>query len=81
MSVPSDKYWTFDHPGGGRTDVDGVTWFACDPYPTWYRREGGQLIKAWQPDFGPSDEVRKPPLPGKLIFHPDPWADTTEEKS
>ena len=23
--------------GQGRYDVNGVEWFACDPYPTWYR--------------------------------------------
>lgn len=42
----SDKprRWTFDHPDGGRKDVDGVEWFACDPYPTWYRWKGDELI-------------------------------------
>lgn len=29
--------------GVGRMDVEGVEWFACDPYPTWYRWENGKL--------------------------------------
>ena len=36
--------WTWNHPDGGRFDVNGVQWFACDPYPTWYRWEDGKLI-------------------------------------
>ena len=28
---------TQGHPDGPRVDIDGVAWFACDPYPTWYR--------------------------------------------
>ena len=35
----------------GRKDVNGVTWFACDPYPTWYRWEDGEPFtnhpRAW----------------------------------
>lgn len=27
----------------GRLDVNGVEWWACDPYPTWYRWEGDHL--------------------------------------
>lgn len=27
----------------GRKDLDGVEWWACDPYPTWYRWENGEL--------------------------------------
>lgn len=27
----------------GRFDVNGVEWWACDPYPTWYRWEKGVL--------------------------------------
>lgn len=27
----------------GRIDSAGVEWFACDPYPTWYRRENNEL--------------------------------------
>lgn len=43
MSDP-DRRWTHDHPDGPRLDVNGVAWFACDPYPTWYRWEGERLI-------------------------------------
>ena len=31
----------------GRLDVNGVEWFACDPYPTWFRWEtieGGKEV-------------------------------------
>lgn len=26
--------------GEGRLDADGLRWWACDPYPTWYRYDG-----------------------------------------
>jgi hypothetical protein len=38
------RRWTSEHPDGGRIDVDGVEWFACDPYPTWFTWSGGNLI-------------------------------------
>lgn len=38
------RKWTGGTPGEGRLDVDGVEWFACDPYPTWFRWEDGDLI-------------------------------------
>lgn len=28
----------------GRLDNDGTVWYACDPYPTWFRWEDGKLI-------------------------------------
>lgn len=34
----------YRYPGPGRFDVNGVEWFACDPYPTWYRWCGGHLF-------------------------------------
>lgn len=37
------RRWTSGHPDGGRLDINGVEWFACDPYPTWYRWEDGKL--------------------------------------
>jgi hypothetical protein len=48
----------------GRTDVDGVVWFACDPYPTWYRWENSVLYTAdpvWprrkgEPYYGEEDD-------------------------
>ena len=27
-----------------RTDADGYEWFVCDPYPTYYRRVGKQIM-------------------------------------
>jgi hypothetical protein len=50
MSSDAPRRWMPDHPDGGRVDVDGVVWLACDPYPTWYRWEGGELITG-QPRF------------------------------
>lgn len=35
----------------GRKDVDGVEWWACDPYPTWYRWENGELITKEYPKW------------------------------
>lgn len=40
-TTPRRKY---EHPNPGRLDVDGVEWWACDPYPTWYRWEGTELL-------------------------------------
>ncbi len=31
--------YTFEADGSGRFDINGVEWFACDPYPTWFRWE------------------------------------------
>lgn len=33
------RRWIKGHPDGPRRDVDGVEWWACDPYPTWYRAD------------------------------------------
>lgn len=33
----------------GRLDVNGVEWWACDPYPTWYRWDESNGIEN---DFG-----------------------------
>ena len=33
----------YQWPGPGKVDNEGVEWFACDPYITWYRWEGGEL--------------------------------------
>lgn len=41
MSV--ETKWTWDS-GKGRLDIDGVEWFACDPYPSWYRYDVDGLI-------------------------------------
>ena len=38
----------------GRKDVNGVEWWACDPYPTWFRWEGGVLYT--NPAAWPKDE-------------------------
>lgn len=45
-----EPYRTGDVPG--RLDIDGVEWWACDPYPTWYRWENGELFTnpaKWMP--------------------------------
>lgn len=33
-----------DYTKPGRKDIDGVEWWACDPYPTWYRWENNELF-------------------------------------
>lgn len=45
------RRWTQGHPDGPRFDADGVAWFACDPYPTWYRWDDGRLVRGapWFP--------------------------------
>lgn len=43
------RRWTMSS-GVPRMDVDGNAWFACDPYPTWFRYEDGELI---EPDEEP----------------------------
>ena len=54
------RRFTFEHPGGPRADVHGVLWFACDPYPTWYRWDdnavGDDRLIVRSPDFPPLDE-------------------------
>ena len=44
----------------GRLDVDGVRWYVCDPYPTWFRwvNEGGTKELILRKD----DEFRHNPL-------------------
>lgn len=44
------RRWTAGTPG--RTDVNGVEWFACDPYPTWYRWVNGRLHTQYGLDLG-----------------------------
>lgn len=46
--------------GVGRVDRDGIEWFACDPYPTWFRWVDGKLITKTLPDFADreADELR-----------------------
>jgi hypothetical protein len=34
-----EPYRDADKPG--RKDINGVEWWACDPYPTWFRWEDG----------------------------------------
>lgn len=46
-----EPYREADQPG--RLDVNGVEWWACDPYPTWFRWDGGDLRvdhARWMPD-------------------------------
>lgn len=33
----------YQWPGPGKVDNEGIEWFACDPYPTWYRWVDGEL--------------------------------------
>lgn len=40
--VTEDRQWG-DPTKPGRVDRDGIEWWACDPYPTWYRWEDGKL--------------------------------------
>lgn len=43
MVDETPRKWTSE-TGQPRLDKDGVGWYACDPYPTWYRWENGKLI-------------------------------------
>ena len=52
----------------GRLDEHGVRWFACDPYPHWFRREDG--------DVGGTSRIIE-----KSIYRGDPyWRDEIEEQ-
>ena len=44
MSEYKPRQWSTGHPDGGRVDVDGVEWFAGDPYPTWHYWKDQDLI-------------------------------------
>lgn len=50
----SNRYQPYRVGTPGRLDVAGVEWWACDPYPTWYRYEGTTLIRR--------DELRGSPM-------------------
>lgn len=42
----SPRQWTMES-GQGRLDKQGIEWYACDPYPYWYRYdEDDKLIVA-----------------------------------
>lgn len=34
---PDPEPYRFDTGVMGRIDVNGIEWWACDPYPTWFR--------------------------------------------
>jgi hypothetical protein len=42
MTEEEPRRWTRGS-GQGRLDANGVEWFACDPYPYWYRWADGHL--------------------------------------
>lgn len=42
---PRKWYW---ESGEGRLDLEGVEWFTCDPYPTWFRWENGELFTRYR---------------------------------
>lgn len=60
----------------GRLDVNGVEWFACDPYPTWFRWEdmttlSGKLFRnpARWADLPPVDSFTPNPLfPAEAMY-------------
>lgn len=59
LSPPTRKY---KFPSPGRLDVNGVEWWACDPYPTWFRWEDGHLYTnhaAWTEEEYPEDELER----------------------
>ena len=47
--INEPRRWTYDHPDGPRVDTSGVAWYACDPYPTWYRWVDGKLFTSHSP--------------------------------
>jgi hypothetical protein len=51
VSDEEPRPWTME-TGAGRVDADGVEWFTCDPYPTWYRYDANhRLITRTAPRF------------------------------
>lgn len=76
----------YRHPGPGRFDKDGVEWFACDPYPTWFRWEGDQLIEKgygdWPEEEDDSEEIT-PKAHKVFVFEKagSPWIEmVTDER-
>jgi hypothetical protein len=57
--VEEVRPWTAES-GKGRVDVHGLEWFACDPYPHWYRWDRGSLIfpgyEGAEPDWPEEDQ-------------------------
>jgi len=64
-----ERHTTRDDP---RLDVNGVEWFACDPYPTWFRWENmdtlsGELILGHHVRWADEDY----PLPPEELRAPE----------
>lgn len=58
--------------GVGRLDRDGVEWFACDPYPTWFRWADGKLITKALPDFADSRRAENRDHIERLLYSNGP---------
>lgn len=61
--MPDQPYRDADQPG--RRDVNGVEWWASDPYPTWFRYEDGELRT--DPARFPDEPVSDDELLGELM--------------
>lgn len=50
----AEPYRYMDATTPGRRDVNGVEWWACDPYPTWFRWDDNGDLRTdpaeWLPD-------------------------------
>ena len=42
----TDRRWYYES-GKGRLDINGLEWFTCDPYGTWYRIERDEQSVAY----------------------------------
>lgn len=57
-------------------DTDGIEWFACDPYPTWYRWDDGELYEATGPRVDLIDSNRRKSCRAGAKA---PWADGLDD--
>jgi hypothetical protein len=58
------RAWS-DSKKAGRLDINGQEWWACDPYPTWFRWEGEKLLHG---PSGPWAADQDFPNNDKLVF-------------
>lgn len=49
----SDSRQYIDRSKPGRLDVNGVEWWATDPYPHWYRMVDNEILTSYEHDTNP----------------------------
>lgn len=68
----SDSRQYIDRSKPGRLDVNGVEWWATDPYPHWYRMVDNEILTSYEhdtnPDMWPKEDERKSELYSNCVI-------------